>query len=55
LDYAYTIHGWLKGVNSNSLSEIHDMGKDGADNAAYPYQPGLSDLNKYTARAMSLR
>ncbi|WP_295121516.1 RHS repeat-associated core domain-containing protein [uncultured Chitinophaga sp.] len=27
IDYAYTIHGWIKGVNGNYLSE--DMGKDG--------------------------
>jgi RHS repeat-associated protein len=28
-DYAYTIHGWLKGVNSSTLNPIRDMGKDG--------------------------
>lgn len=29
IDYAYSIHGWLKGVNSNTLSPERDMGKDG--------------------------
>ncbi|TNE81426.1 MAG: RHS repeat protein [Bacteroidetes bacterium] len=29
MDYAYTIHGWLKGVNSASLDSSRDMGKDG--------------------------
>ncbi len=29
LDYAYTLQGWIKGVNSNSLVATRDMGKDG--------------------------
>jgi len=29
LDYAYTIHGWIKGVNSNTLKDNRDIGKDG--------------------------
>jgi hypothetical protein len=29
IDYAYTIHGWIKGINSNSLVATRDMGKDG--------------------------
>lgn len=28
-DYAYTIHGWLKGVNSATLDSSRDMGQDG--------------------------
>ncbi len=28
-DYAYTLHGWLKGVNSGSLDSSRDIGKDG--------------------------
>ncbi|MES2382830.1 MAG: hypothetical protein V4538_17415, partial [Bacteroidota bacterium] len=28
VDYAYTLQGWLKGVNSSSLKAIDDMGKD---------------------------
>jgi len=29
LDYAYTVQGWLKGVNSSSLQSNYDMGRDG--------------------------
>lgn len=29
IDYAYTLHGWLKGVNSTVLTPDLDMGKDG--------------------------
>jgi RHS repeat-associated protein len=29
LDYAYTLQGWLKGVNSISLNAGYDMGEDG--------------------------
>src|SRR5690606_7881683 len=28
-DYAYTLQGWLKGVNSSALDPAHDMGEDG--------------------------
>lgn len=27
-DYAYTIHGWIKGVNANELNRDDDLGKD---------------------------
>jgi RHS repeat-associated protein len=29
VDYAYTLQGWLKGVNSTSLNPASDMGNDG--------------------------
>ena len=29
LDYSYTIQGWIKGVNSNTLSAVRDPGRDG--------------------------
>lgn len=29
IDYAYTIQGWIKGVNSENLQAQNDMGKDG--------------------------
>lgn len=34
VDYAYTFHGWLKGVNSTTLDRTRDIGKDAhtADN-----------------------
>ncbi len=30
VDYAYTLQGWLKGVNSTAATEAFDIGKDGA-------------------------
>ena len=35
IDYAYTIQGWLKGVNAGTLESSRDMGKDGADHGYY--------------------
>ncbi len=29
IDYAYTLQGWLKGVNSDILEPVNDIGKDG--------------------------
>ena len=29
LDYAYTLQGWIKGMNSASLQQNYDIGKDG--------------------------
>jgi len=29
IDYAYTLQGWLKGVNSETLDSIRDIGRDG--------------------------
>ncbi len=29
IDYAYTLQGWLKGVNSATMNSADDMGKDG--------------------------
>jgi RHS repeat-associated protein len=41
VDYAYTLQGWLKGVNSTVLQDgVNDMGGDG--------KPG--ETNQYTAR-----
>jgi hypothetical protein len=45
LDYAYTLEGWLKGVNSTSLNPTYDMGVDGAEVARDAY--GFS-LNYFT-------
>jgi RHS repeat-associated protein len=28
IDYAYTVHGWIKGINSNTLIAYRDMGAD---------------------------
>jgi len=34
MDYAYTIQGWLKGVNSEDLNPNSDLGKDGIANSS---------------------
>ena len=36
VDYAYTIHGWIKGINSNTLSPNRDIGKDGYEPTSGP-------------------
>jgi RHS repeat-associated protein len=41
-DYAYTINGWLKGVNSGTLDANRDLGKDG--------KYSNTNLNKYVAQ-----
>jgi len=41
IDYAYTIQGWIKGINSNTLSPTRDMGQDGNITAA--------NVNKYVS------
>lgn len=41
IDYAYTINGWIKGVNSNTLEARRDMGEDGAT---------LNKKNKWVAQ-----
>ncbi|MBP8244083.1 MAG: hypothetical protein KAX45_06070, partial [Chitinophagaceae bacterium] len=35
VDYAYTLQGWLKGINSDSLSHYYDMAADGWQNTDY--------------------
>lgn len=39
LDYAYTIQGWIKGVNSNTLTPNRDIGKDGSNNSLNKFIP----------------
>lgn len=36
LDYAYTLQGWLKGVNSTNLDPAFDIGEDGATGSQVP-------------------
>ncbi|MDF2188425.1 LamG-like jellyroll fold domain-containing protein [Paraflavitalea sp. CAU 1676] len=40
IDYAYTLQGWLKGINSTKTIAANDMGEDG----------NLTGINKYVAR-----
>jgi RHS repeat-associated protein len=48
-DYAYTILGWIKGVNSNTLDKDRDLGKDGSTAAG-----NLNRWFGYDAAAYSL-
>jgi RHS repeat-associated protein len=45
-DYAYTLHGWIKGVNSNILKAANDIGKDGMG----ALTTSSADLNKFNGR-----
>ncbi len=42
IDFAYTLHGWIKGVNAGILDPVRDMGKDG--------HVSVGNLNQYVAR-----
>src|SRR5690625_432829 len=35
VDYAYTLQGWLKGINSSSLGSDKDMANDGLNAGIY--------------------
>ena len=35
VDYSYTLQGWIKGVNSNSLDADKDIGKDGLSSGSH--------------------
>ena len=37
-DYAYTIQGWVKGVNSNTLIESRDIGEDGKNGGSHEFR-----------------
>ncbi|MBI1222589.1 MAG: hypothetical protein GC180_08305 [Bacteroidetes bacterium] len=39
VDYSYTIHGWLKAMNSTALSPDYDMGKDGSSTGMQAANP----------------
>lgn len=59
LDYAYTLQGWLKGVNSTSIGGSTDMGQDGTagspvarDAVGYGlYYYGIRDYNPIGSQA----
>jgi RHS repeat-associated protein len=50
LDYAYTINGWSKGVNANTLSETNDLGKDGSTQASTSYQSTRAGIHSNVGR-----
>jgi RHS repeat-associated protein len=52
MDFYYTIHGWIKGINSDALKISNDAGKDGAFNNSY--YAVFNNLHAYFAKdAMS--
>ncbi|HXU25694.1 MAG TPA: hypothetical protein VN698_00575, partial [Bacteroidia bacterium] len=49
IDFAYTIQGWIKGVNSDALQPETDMGKDGLNkNDAYHNRTFARDAYGYS-------
>jgi RHS repeat-associated protein len=49
VDYAYTLQGWLKGVNSTAANELQDIGKDGGVTNPYIARDAFGfNLNYYT-------
>ncbi|MEL6140712.1 MAG: hypothetical protein AAFU67_03755, partial [Bacteroidota bacterium] len=46
IDYVYTIHGWLKGINHSSLDPTKDPGRDNQANRFAPDAFGM-ELNYY--------
>jgi len=53
-DYAYTIHGWTKGVNSSTMKQLRDIGKDGEQtlttSGPLVYNTTHPSLNKYISQ-----
>lgn len=45
MDYAYTIQGWIKGVNSMNVAKNNDIGKDGTSGTLY--NSAIPDLHKH--------
>jgi hypothetical protein len=51
LDYAYTISGVIKGVNSNTLNTLRDIGKDGVnDDGTGSYIPLKEDIHRFVGK-----
>lgn len=48
IDYAYTLQGWLKGVNGNALDASAEMGKEGNTNSMIARDALAFALNYYT-------
>jgi RHS repeat-associated protein len=49
-DYAYTLQGWIKGVNSNILKETNDIGKDGNGSLTASTSGAPFVANKFNGR-----
>jgi len=56
LDYIYTIHGWIKAVNSNSLSHRLDPGQDGNETNLFVANDAFSySLDYYDGDYLPIR
>jgi len=49
-DYAYTLQGWIKGMNSNILKEKNDIGKDGNGSLTASTSGAPFIANKFSGR-----
>jgi len=49
VDYFYTINGWMKGVNANTLNADADLGKDGSTNVNTQYN-SVNGIHQNIAR-----
>jgi YD repeat-containing protein len=49
LDYAYTINGWIKGVNANIIGQAGDLGHDGHAVNATNFLPSRSGVHSQVA------
>jgi|GEM_PF-4686275 RHS repeat-associated protein len=49
-DYAYTLQGWLKGVNSNVIAEPDDIGADGMQPTDVSYLPNQAGIHSNIAQ-----
>ncbi len=50
IDYAYTLQGWIKGINSNILNPLNDIGKDAMQNVANLHKNFANDLAAYSLK-----
>ncbi|MEO0468573.1 MAG: RHS repeat-associated core domain-containing protein, partial [Bacteroidota bacterium] len=50
VDFAYTIQGWIKAVNGETMDESRDMGKDGYEGNTNPYNPVNPDEHNLFGR-----
>ncbi|MBI3518103.1 MAG: hypothetical protein HY062_01930 [Bacteroidetes bacterium] len=48
MDYAYTLQGWIKGVNSTTLKKAKDMGSDGDNSFTNPNGNFARDIMGYS-------
>ena len=48
IDYAYTLQGWIKGVNSETLDSTRDIGRDGDTTASNLNRNFAKDVFGYT-------